>query len=165
MSNPFLGEIRMVAFQFAPRAWQSCNGQLLAINSNAALFSLLGTTYGGNGQTNFALPNLQGKVPISVGSNFVQGSTGGQTTHTLITAEMPNHSHIPVGGSPASLATASGNLPGKGTSASFYAPTPNVGMNPATVATAGGSQPHDNMPPYLVINFLIAVSGIFPSRN
>jgi microcystin-dependent protein len=155
----------MVAFNFPPKGWSFCNGQLLSIQQNAALFSLLGTIYGGNGQQNFALPNLQGRVPVYVGNGIVQGQAAGEVNHTLTVLEMPAHTHVPAGASTANLAVPTGSLPGKGTSANFYAPSQNTGMNPATVSSVGGSQPHQNMPPYLVINFCIALVGIFPSRN
>jgi len=165
MSTPFIGEIRMVGFNFPPRGWAFCNGAVMSIGQNQALFAILGTTYGGNGQTTFALPNLQTRVPVYVGQGISLGQQAGEANHTLINAEMPLHTHPPVGGSPAAVAVATGSLPGKGTSHPFYAPTPNTAMNPATVSTVGNNAPHNNMPPYLVVNFCIALVGIFPSRN
>lgn len=165
MSTPFLSEIKIVSFNFAPKGWALCNGQLLPINQNQALFALLGTTYGGNGQTTFALPNLQGRIPNHVGGGFTLGETGGETAHTLITSELPAHTHTPSGNktNPAGSASASGNLwgfvPGE------YTGVSNGGMNPACITNTGGSQPHDNMSPYLVLNFVIALQGIFPSQN
>jgi microcystin-dependent protein len=164
MSEPFLGEIRIVSFNFPPRGWALCNGQLLPINQNQALFSLLGTTYGGDGRVTFGLPNLQGRMPVHAGAAVVQGETAGEPTHTLSLAELPGHSH-PVGArsnanttSPAAALWANG---GK----DAFAPSPNAAMNAATVSSIGGGQPHQNMPPFLILNFVIALVGIFPSRN
>ncbi len=165
MSTPFLGEIKIVSWNFAPKGWALCNGQLLPINQNQALFSLLGTMYGGNGQTNFALPNLQGRAPLHVGSGFTQGQIGGETAHTLIVSELPAHTHVPVGNSNnANAASPAGNL-WASLSGGGYLSTPNTTMNPVSILPTGGSQPHDNMSPYLTLNFCIALQGIFPSRN
>ncbi|MGH9566693.1 MAG: phage tail protein [Candidatus Angelobacter sp.] len=165
MSTPFLSEIKIVSFNFAPKGWALCNGQLMPINQNQALFSLLGTTYGGNGQTTCALPNLQGRVPNHMANGFTLGQTGGETAHTLSIPELPAHTHTPTGNktNPATASSALGNL--WGFDAGQYATTPNASMNPAGVTNAGGSQPHDNMSPYLVLNFVIALQGIFPSQN
>src|SRR6267154_5424751 len=133
MSTPFLAEIRMFSFNFPPKGWAFCNGQLMPINQNQALFSILGTTYGGDGRTTFGLPNLQGRVPVYVGDGITQGELGGTTSVTVNISTMPAHTHVPVGGSPANLAVATNALPGKGTSGPFYAPTPNTTMNPACV--------------------------------
>jgi microcystin-dependent protein len=165
MGTPYLGEIKMVSFNFPPRGWALCNGAILAIQSNQALFALFGTTYGGDGIRTFALPNLQGRSPVYVGQGIVQGELGGEVNHTLAISELSAHTHVPVGGSPANLAVATGSLPGKGTSANFYAGSPNTAMNPATVLPVGGSQPHNNMQPYTVITFIVALQGAFPSRN
>ena len=165
MAQPYIGEIKMVGFNFPPKGWAFCNGQVLAIAQNQALFAILGTTYGGNGQTTFALPNLQGRAPIYVGPGYVLGGIGGTTTHTLIVSEMPAHTHVPVGAPTATLVDPTGVLCGKGTSQNFYATTPNTPLNPLSVGPAGGSQPHNNLQPYLVINFCIALVGVFPSRN
>jgi microcystin-dependent protein len=165
MSQPYIGEIKMVGFNFPPKGWAFCNGQTLAINQNAALFSILGTTYGGNGTTTFALPNLQGKSPIYVGPGYVLGQTAGEVNHTLTINEMPGHTHVPVGAPTVNSAVPTGNLPGKGTSQNFYAASQNTPLNPASVVAVGGSQPHNNIQPYLVINFCIALVGVFPSRN
>jgi|SRR5580692_11332704 microcystin-dependent protein len=165
MSTPFLSEIKIVSFNFPPKGWAFCNGQLLPINQNQALFSLLGTTYGGDGRVNFGLPNLQARTPIHMGSGFPLGQLGGETTHTLNISEMPGHSHVPVGSSTVgTLPSASGNVWGSA-SANPYSASSNVSMNPATVVPQGGSQPHENMSPYLVLNFVIALQGIFPSQN
>jgi microcystin-dependent protein len=165
MSSPFLSEIRIMTFNFAPKGWAQCNGQLLPINQNQALFSLLGTTYGGDGRINFALPNLQGRVPIHMGNGFVLGERGGESAHTLLISELPAHNHVPAGSSSnASLSNPAGNLWAP-QSSSAYAPTYNSNLNPACISAVGGSQPHDNMSPYLVLNFCIALQGIFPSQT
>jgi len=165
MAEPFLAEIRVFSFNFPPKGWAQCNGQFLPINQNQALFSLLGTTYGGNGQTTFALPNLQTKIPVHTGSGFTLGQAGGETAHTITLAEMPAHTHAAtVGASPSNLATPIGNF-FSGGGQSVYGPTPDTLMNGACVTSAGGSQPHNNLPPSLTLNFCIALQGIFPSRN
>lgn len=165
MSEPFLGEIRIVSFNFAPKGWALCNGQLLPINQYQALFSLLGTTYGGNGVQNFQLPNYQARMPVHFGNGYVQGQSSGEPTHTLIQTEMPLHTHSAVGVTTnASSASASGNA-WAASGENPYAASPNVQMSPSVLTKAGGSQPHDNMPPYLTLNFVIALAGIFPSRN
>ncbi|HZS27929.1 MAG TPA: tail fiber protein [Candidatus Angelobacter sp.] len=166
MSEPFLSEIKVVSFNFAPKGWALCNGQLLPINQNQALFSLLGTTYGGNGQTNFALPDLRGRIPNHMGDGFTLGQQGGETAHTLNISELPQHTHVPNGNStnPAGSASAGGNLWGF-VAAQYAASNPNSGMNPAGIGNTGGSQPHQNMSPYLVLNFIIALQGIFPSQT
>jgi microcystin-dependent protein len=167
----FIGEIRMVGFNFAPKGWAFCNGQLLPIQQNSALFALLGTTYGGNGSTTFALPNMQSRMPMHVGtgpglSQRVMGEASGTENVTLIATQVPPHTHplnVNTGG-------AEGNSPsntylaqsGGGDS---YAETANGIMNPLAIGPNGGGQPHDNMPPYLVVNFIIALTGIFPSRS
>ena len=170
MSEPFLGEIRLVSFNFPPKGWVFCNGQLLPINQYQALFSILGTTYGGDGRTNFALPNLQGRVPMHFGAGFVQGQTGGEQAHTLAVTEMPTHRHTmrgssgdatdsaPTGGVPANVLNVTGDT--------LYAGSADVNMNPANVTPAGASsQAHLNMQPYLTLTFAIALVGIFPSQN
>ncbi len=166
MSEPFIAEIRMVAFDFAPRGWALCNGQLLPINQNQALFSILGTTYGGNGQTTFALPDLRGRSPVHSGAQIVLGERSGEENHTLINAEMPAHTH-PVKGdaASASVSTPTGNVWAASGNNPFSSSAPDTAMNPASVTAAGGSQPHSNLQPYLVVNFVIALQGIFPSRN
>jgi microcystin-dependent protein len=165
MSTPFLSEIKIVSFNFAPKGWALCNGQLMPINQNQALFALLGTTYGGDGRVNFALPNLQGRIPNHVGNGFVLGERGGETAHTLNLSELPAHTHTPLGNktNPATASSAQGNL--WGFDAGQYAATANATMNPASITATGGNQPHDNMSPYLVLNFVIALQGIFPSQN
>lgn len=166
MSEPFIGEIKLFSFNFAPRFWALCNGQLLAINQNQALFSLLGTTYGGNGTTNFALPNFQGRTPISRGSGFVQGQISGVENVTLISTQLPQHNHTMVASSsaPAQRSPSGGYLSTFPTENAYSgAGTSNTAMNPTGVA--GANQGHPNIQPSLVLNFCIALSGIFPSRN
>jgi microcystin-dependent protein len=165
MSDPFIGEIKLISFNFPPRGWAFCNGQTLPINQNQALFSILGTTYGGDGQVNFGLPNLQGRTPVHIGNGISLGQRGGETAHTLNVAELPAHNHIPVGSSQvASAGSPAGGLWAKAASSNFGA-TPNAAMSGTTITASGGSQPHENMPPYLVLNFVIALQGIFPSQN
>lgn len=165
MGTPFLGEIKVVAFNFAPKGWVFCNGSTLPINQNQALFALIGTTYGGNGITTFKLPNLQGATPVYVGNGIVQGQSGGEASHTLTVAEMASHTHT--AGATTDAASSpqpSGNVWAQ-TGVPAYAPTPNATMAPGSIGTAGGGLPHQNTSPYLVLNFIIALQGIFPSRN
>ncbi len=166
MSTPFIGEIKIVAFNFPPKGWAECNGQLLPINQNQALFSLLGTTYGGDGRTTFALPNLQGRVPFHMGSGFSIGQQGGETAHTLNISELPAHNHVPVGNSSSpSAASPAGNLWAASSGGAYQASSDGTTLNSASITNTGGSQPHDNMSPYLVLNFVVALQGIFPSQN
>jgi microcystin-dependent protein len=166
MAEPLLSELRVMSFNFAPKGWAMCNGQLLPINQNQALFSLLGTTYGGNGQTNFALPNLQGKVPIHVGHGHTLGETGGQQAHTLTQGELPTHTHAEAA---SSSATGGNSVPANrflGSANNMYhAPASLTAMNPATVGNTGGSQAHNNTQPFLTLTVCIALQGIFPSPN
>jgi microcystin-dependent protein len=167
MSDPYIGEVKLISFNFPPKGWAFCNGQLLPINQNQALFSILGTMYGGNGQTTFALPNLQARMPIHQGINqgsYTVGQNGGETAHTLTINEMPAHLHPAVAQSANNGPSPAGGI-WAGSTAATFAPTPSLTMSPAAVANTGGSQPHENMPPYLVLNYVIALVGIFPSRN
>jgi microcystin-dependent protein len=167
MSEPFLSEIKIVSFNYAPKGWAQCNGQFMPINQNQALFALLGTTYGGNGQTTFALPNLKGRVPISFGNGHVLGEAAGSTSVTINQQTMPQHLHFAQGTSNSSgnVGTA-GNALLAATNVTVYGPAAAlVALDPASVTNVGGSQPHNNMMPYLVLNFIIALQGIFPSRN
>jgi microcystin-dependent protein len=185
MSNPFLGEVRMFGGNFSPRGFAFCSGQILSIAQNDALFALIGTTYGGDGQVTFGLPDLRGRIPLHQGqgpglTNRVIGELSGTETVTLISTQMPQHSHQPVANNvdPTNDAPASNTMPCRpkqavgGNSAQLYTDptkTPAVGdlkpMLAGIIGNAGGSQPHDNMMPYLCINFIIALEGIFPSRN
>lgn len=164
MSEPFLSEIRIVSFNFAPKGWAQCNGQLLPINQNQALFALLGTTYGGNGQTTFALPNLRGQVPIHTGNGHTLGESGGSTAVTVTQQQMPQHTHqLQASGQNASTNQGSGQLLAQST-AVYHSPSNLTPLHPTSVASVGGSQPHNNMMPYLVLNFVIALQGVFPAR-
>lgn len=170
MAEPFLSEIRLMSFVFAPRGWALANGQLLPINQNQALFSLLGTTFGGDGRVNFALPDLRGRTPIHVGSSHTLGERGGEQAHTLSIAEIPTHTHVMSASSAAANAPVpfgpSGNLPASATPALTYGPPANLtALNSGSVTNTGGSQAHLNMQPYLTLNFCIALQGIFPSPN
>lgn len=166
MAEPFLSEIRLMSFVFAPKGWALCNGQLLPINQNQALFSLLGTTYGGDGRVNFALPDLRGRTPIHVGSGHTLGERGGEQAHTLSIAEMPTHFHGLNASTTASGGTdnPTGNFLGSASNL-YHAPASLTPMNPGTIANTGGSQAHLNMQPFLTLNFCIALQGIFPSPN
>ena len=166
MAEPFLAEIRIVSFGFPPRGWALCDGQLLPINQNQALFSLLGTTYGGNGQTTFGLPDLRARTPIHTGSGHTLGERGGEQAHTLGVAELPTHTHEVRASTSASggAATPNGNYLG-GANNAYHAAASLTSLQPATVTTVGGSQAHLNLQPFLTLNFSIALQGIFPSRN
>lgn len=169
MTNPFMGEIRMVGFGFPPRDWYFCRGQLLNISQNTALFSLLGTIYGGNGTTTFALPDLQGRVPVHFGqgpglTDLAIGETRGQESVTLLTTEMATHNHAAGAATTADARDPRGTLPAPSTQNRFAA-TSNTTMHANAVATAGGGQPHSNMAPYLAMNYVIAAAGVFPARN
>ena len=166
MAEPFLSEIRIMSFNFAPRGWALCNGQLLPINQNQALFSLLGTTYGGNGQTNFGLPNLQGRTPTHVGGGLILGQAGGEQAHTLSVSEMPQHAHIMNGTSTTGTLNVNlNNILGVSQTPVYTGPQSLIALNPASVTNVGGSQAHLNMQPFLTLNFCIALQGIFPSPN
>ncbi|MCF2488582.1 phage tail protein [Dyadobacter sp. CY347] len=172
MAEPFLSEIRMVTFNFPPKGWAFASGQLLPINQNQALFALLGTTFGGNGQTTFALPNFQGKVPIHVGNGFTLGQTGGEINHTITQQELPQHSHqlqaLDTGDAGSNTINPTGNSFSNSQPSNLYSNAVNdnlLALRPGTVTFTGGSQAHNNMQPYSVITFVIALQGIFPSQN
>lgn len=174
MADPFVAEIRIFPFNFAPRGWAWCDGQLLPLSQNTALFSLLGTTYGGNGKSNFALPDLQGRSPMQPGqgpglSLHDLGETGGAETVTLLESEIPSHTHaFNASGAPADAQTPAGHSPARVTGARPYgtvAGAPIVQMSPLAIAPAGGDQPHNNMQPYLTFYFCIALQGVFPPRT
>jgi microcystin-dependent protein len=165
MTQPFLSEIRIMSFDFAPKGWALCNGQLLPASQNSALFSVIGTTYGGNA-VNFALPNLQGRAPISMGSGYVLGQNAGEQAHTLNTTEMPSHTHQAYATTVAgSTGSPTGNLLGATDGLYGALPSNPTTLQPATVTSTGGNEPHNNMQPYLVLNFCIALQGIFPTPN
>lgn len=167
MAEPFLSEIRLMSFGFAPKGWALCNGQLLPINQNQALFSLLGTTFGGDGRVNFALPDLRGRAPIHVGAGHTLGERGGEQAHTLSIAELPTHTHVlSATSTPGTQAIPANNLFAATASQMYHAPDAGLGaMAPSVVANVGGSQAHLNMQPFLTISFSIALQGIFPSPN
>jgi len=165
MSEPFLSEIKIVSFNFPPKGWALCNGQLLPINQNQALFALLGTTYGGNGQTNFALPNVRGRVPIHIGNGHTLGEAAGSTAVTVNIQQMPTHNHLlQVSPTNANSPVATNNFFG-GANNAYTTPAAMTTLAPSTVSNVGGSQAHNNMMPYLTLNFIIALQGIFPSQN
>jgi microcystin-dependent protein len=173
MSNPFVAEIRIFPFNFAPKGWAFCNGQILPLSQNTALFSLLGTTYGGDGKSNFALPNLQGSSPMHPGqgpglSLHDLGESGGSDTVTLLQTELPAHSHSYTldPNAKTEKSTLAGNTPASaGQGNTLYSSSANVTMNPLALAVIGGSQPHNNLQPYLCLNFCIALQGVFPPRT
>lgn len=164
MSEPFLGEIRLFANGYAPRGWLFCEGQILQINQNQALYSLLGSVYGGNGVTTFALPDYRGRVPIHVSSSIPLGTSQGEAAHTLTINEMPQHTHQVSASSNPSSESPANNVWAE-LNGAYDPPATMVAMSQSAIGLSGGSQPHNNMQPYLVLNFAIAVQGIFPSRN
>jgi microcystin-dependent protein len=167
----YLGSVALVSFDFAPKGWALCDGQLLPINQNQALFALLGTTYGGNGINTFALPDLRGRMPIGAGqgnglSPYALGQIGGEETHTLMLSEIPAHSHTPNGvGSPANTGSVAGTYWATPRILLYSSAAPSVPMNSVAIGSTGGNQPHENKKPYLVITYIIALQGIFPTRN
>ena len=166
MAQPFIGEIRMFGGNFAPVGWAFCNGQMMLIAENVALFSLIGTTYGGDGQTTFALPNLQSRIPVHAGLGFALGQVGGAETVTLTPSQIPVHTHAALAsGGPASEISPAGSTWAAPSSPLYSTSPPAVAMNAQTVGSAGGSQSHDNMQPFLAVNFIISLFGIFPSQT
>lgn len=169
MSDPYIGEIRMTGFNFAPVSWALCNGQLLPIDQNQALFAIVGTTYGGDGQTTFALPDLRGRVPMHAGANFPLGQVAGEPVHTVIESELPSHTHqlmasTAVNHSADPTGCVFGNVQ-PGDLNLFRVQDNSTTLAASTVGLAGGTQPHENMQPYTVVNFIIALEGIFPPHN
>ena len=168
MADPFLSELRLFSFNFPPKGWAFCNGQFLPINQNQALFSLLGTTYGGNGQTTFALPDLRGKVPIHFGSGFTLGQTGGEQAHTLTISELPQHMHFlqaTTAGMNSGIPNNSELLSNTAPSDFYTGPAALTALGATSVSNVGGSQAHLNMQPFLALSWCIALQGIFPSQN
>ncbi len=164
MAEPYLGEVRLFAMNYAPRYWLSCEGQLLPINQYQALYALLGTVYGGDGVKTFALPDLRGRVPIHVGPSLPLGTKAGEVTHSLTVNEIPQHTHQVYGSSNlASVPSPKGNVWAQ--KDNLYADGPTVTMNSAALSSAGGGQANNNMQPYLAVHFCIATQGIFPTRN
>jgi microcystin-dependent protein len=166
LGTPYLGEIKMVSFNFPPKGWALANGQLMPINQNQALFSLYGTNFGGDGRVNFALPNLQTRVAMHRGAGHVLGEAGGENAHTLSQNEMPSHTHtLAAAGVQGTTGNPSGAFLASSLDLIYVGPQSLVAMNPGTIGNAGGSQPHTNVQPSLVINFVVALQGVFPSQN
>lgn len=167
MGAPYVGEIKMFGGNFAPLGWSFCNGAIIPISENETLFNLIGTTYGGDGQTTFQLPNLQSRFPMHVGPGFALSQTGGVETVTLTTSQIPAHSHVPQASNTGGSDSPNGTVWAKSTTGKPYA---NAGAGPVsfnntTIQPSGGSQPHDNMHPFLVVNFIISLFGVFPTQN
>lgn len=165
MAEPYVGEIRKVAFTFAPVGWALCNGQILSISNNETLYALIGTTYGGDGVNTFALPNLQGRAPVGPASGMPIGSFGGEDEHTLTVNEMPGHTHLAQASSSAATVRAATGSVWSATAQPGYGTGSPVGMASQAIAQAGGGQPHENRPPFQVVNYIIALEGIFPSQG
>lgn len=167
MGTPFIGELKICSWNFAPKGWAAADGQLLPINQNQPLFALFGTTYGGDGRTNFALPDLRGRVPIHFGDGFTLGQKGGEPAHTLTQAEIPPHIHVAMGtnGTTGVTPLPGGNVFANATANAYAAPAPPQPIHPQSISPLTGSQPHDNMSPYQVLMFCVALQGIFPSQN
>jgi len=165
MSEPFLGEIKIISWNYPPKGWAFCNGQLLPISQNQALFSILGTTYGGDGRQTFGLPNLQGRTPVHVGNGISLGQSAGETAHTLTVSELPAHTHVPVGAAAPPDQASPGSFLWAQNTGAYSSGSPGVTMAPAGTTPTGGSQPHENTSPYLVLNCVIALQGIFPTQN
>jgi len=165
MSTPYLSEIRIFTFNFPPKGWAFCDGQLLPINQNQAVFALLGTNFGGNGIQTFALPNLQGRMPMHMGTGFTLGQAAGEEAHTLTLNELPAHSHAARASTSGATVASPINAAWADGGKSIFAVTPNTTMVAAAMLATGGSQPHNNLAPYLALNFCIALQGIFPSQS
>jgi microcystin-dependent protein len=166
MATPYLGELRVFSFGFAPRGWATCNGQLLPINQNQALFAILGTTFGGDGTTTFALPNLQGRVPMHASTTYPLGDAGGEDSHELATAEIPGHTHqVNASTAPASTHKITGNVWATTSTDQYSTGAPTTTLNPDAIASTGSGKAHENRPPTLGLNICIALVGIFPSRS
>jgi microcystin-dependent protein len=174
VGTPFIGEIKLISFNFAPKGWAFCNGQLLPINQNQALFSILGTTYGGDGRVNFALPDLRGRMPMHVSQGHALGQRGGQEAHTLLSSQMPAHIHVlqgtlaPANPPPAGTVThiPAGNMLALATTDVYTTVAADLtSMAPDSITSIGGSQPHENRQPFLALGFVIALLGVFPSQN
>lgn len=166
LTEPFIGEIRMFTFDFAPKGWAQCNGQLLPIEQNQALFKLLGTTFGGDGVTTFALPDLRGRVPVGPSDKFPYGSKGGEESHVLTTYEMPMHKHDVMAGMKGTTNAAVGNVWGIiPVSINAYHPSANASMHQEALSHAGNGQPHTNMQPYFVVQYCIALQGFWPEKG
>ena len=166
MSQPFLGEVKLISWNFPPKGWAFCNGQLLPINQNQALFSIIGTMYGGNGQTTFALPDLRGRAALHQGPGFNVGANGGEEFHTLLSSEIPSHTHfVNASNTQGDKNAVQGNILAQEVGKPYGAFASTTTLHPTTVSNNGGSQPHENRQPFLVVNFIIALQGIFPSQN
>ena len=165
MGTPFIGELKLVSFNFAPKGWATADGQLLPINQNQALFSLFGTMYGGDGRINFALPDLRGRIATHIGPGYTQGERGGETTHTLTQQEIPPHFHNVMGtNNPGTTPVPTGNVLANASANAYAAPDPPTPIHSSTISQTGG-QAHENMSPYTVLLFCVALQGVFPSQN
>ena len=169
MSDQYIGEVRMFGGNYAPVGWVFCNGQLLNISQYEALYALIGTTYGGDGQTTFAVPDLRGRLPIHMGNGYLLGQTGGTEQVTLVSSQLPAHTHVPNASSATAASASPENAFWATSSASNVTPystkAPNATMNPALISPVGGNQPHDNMMPFVTVSFIIATEGVYPSQN
>jgi microcystin-dependent protein len=166
MATPFLGEIKIVSFGFPMKGWALCSGQLLPISQFQALFSILGTTYGGDGRVNFGLPDLQGRSPIHTGAGFTLGQLGGEQDHTIVVSELPSHTHVVgISSAGADASSPAGAIEASAVTTNFAPPGTAAALDPIAFTAAGGGQAHHNMSPYLVLSFVIALQGLFPTQN